>query len=79
MIKFVSANEGFIELFAGADTCVARVNTKESIAKVIKMYGIDNGAYFTSSMDFASEEGFESDDSAKILFNEGVDLVAKNV
>lgn len=78
MIKFVSANEGFIEMFSDADFCVARVNTKESIAKVIKMYGIDSSAYFSSSMDFASEEGFESDDSAKILFNEGVNLVAKN-
>ena len=41
-------------------------------------YGIDivnDTIYTTSSMDFASEEGFENDDDARTLMEEGFKLM----
>jgi hypothetical protein len=41
-------------------------------------YGIDTDTatiYTTSSMDFASEEGFENDDDARTLMEEGFKLM----
>jgi hypothetical protein len=36
----------------------------------VERYGLsDNGTYFSSDMDFASEEGFHDDSGAKDMFN----------
>lgn len=36
----------------------------------------DSGIYFSSSVDFASEEGFDSDDDAHAIINEALELIA---
>jgi hypothetical protein len=72
MIDFVSCDNGAIELFAG-DECVAVAETAKSIAYYLAEYGIDD-AYFSSSMDFADEYGFENAEDAKVLFDAGVKM-----
>ena len=77
MIKFVSADNGFIELSTDAGGVIARVNTAESVAYVVNMYGY-TGAYYSSSMDFADEEGFEYASQAKEIFEAGVEMAQNN-
>ena len=76
-IEFVSADEGFLELSTQYGDVVARVNTAESVAKVVEMYGY-NGGYYSSSMDFADEYGFATPSAAKELFEAGVELAQNN-
>ena len=49
--------------------------TVPEIAKLIKKYKISDNAYFGSSMDFASENGFKRDQDARILFGEASTIV----
>lgn len=73
MIKFVSADNGFIEMSTDNGGVIARVKTAESVAYVVDMYGYSS-AYYSSSMDFADEEGFEYASQAKEIFEAGVEL-----
>ena len=48
-----------------------RADTVEDGVYWVDQYGIDNNElYFSSSMDFATEEMFETDMGAKIMFEE---------
>jgi hypothetical protein len=71
MIDYISCDNGAIEMFAD-DVCVAVAETAKSIAYFLKEYGFDGSVYTSSSIDFASEYGFENDEDAIALWEEGV-------
>ena len=71
MIDFITANNGQIEMFSN-NSSVAKAATATSIAYFLQENGFDGSVMASSSMDFASEEGFDSDDDAKILWEQGV-------
>ena len=71
MIDFITANNGQIEMFSNGSS-VAKAATSKSIAYFLQQNGFDGEVMASSSMDFASEEGFDSDDSALNLWEQGV-------
>jgi hypothetical protein len=76
---FIGANNGGLEIFLGAGNLVAgNIQTAKTFKYVMDTYGIntDNDTiYTTSSMDFATEYGFEDDDDARVLMEEGFKLM----
>lgn len=66
MINFVSANDAKIELFNN-DNLVASCSSVDEIVSAFENFGF-SGGYFSSSMDFASEYGFDYDSQAKDMF-----------
>ena len=73
MIDFVSAKDGVLEMYAGK-RLVAEVCTAKSVAYYLHEEGYDGHYSFSSSMDFASEYGFDSDGDAHDIFERGVAL-----
>ena len=76
---FIGANNGGLEIFLGAGNLVAgNIQTAKTFKYVMDTYGIDTDndtIYTTSSMDFATEYGFEDDGDARILMEEGFKLI----
>ena len=76
---FIGANNGGLEIYLGVGNLVAgNIQTAKTFKYVMDTYGIDidnDTIYTTSSMDFATEEGFENDDDARILMEEGFKLM----
>ncbi len=70
MIDFISADNATIQLFDG-DNMVAAVKTAKSICYFLQEYGVAESVFASSSIDFASEYGFETDDEAMDLWLEG--------
>ena len=66
MINFVSANDAKIELF-NKDNLLASCSSVDEIVSAFENFGF-NGGYFSSSMDFASEYGFDYDSQAVEMF-----------
>ena len=71
-IDYIGADNGGLALFAGNVTIWA--TTAEAIAEAIKHYGIADTVMGSSSMDFASEVGFETDDGALNMWNEAIGI-----
>jgi len=71
-IKFVSASEGGLEFIieTAAKPIVRRADSIEDGVYMVERYGFCDSHYFTSSMDFASEEGFLTDGCAKVMFDQ---------
>jgi len=79
MIDYISANNGNIQLWNG-NQIVAEACTAKSIVYFLQENGFnEDGVYASSSMDFASEEGFETDDCAKNLWNEALNRYYSSV
>ena len=76
---FIGANNGGLEIYKGAGNLIAgNIQTAKTFKYVMDTYDIDivnDTIYTTSSMDFASEEGFENDDDARTLMEEGFKLM----
>ena len=76
---FIGANNGGLEIFLGAGNLVAgNIKTAKTFKYVMDTYDIDivnDTIYTTSSMDFATEYGFEDDDDARVLMEEGFKLI----
>jgi hypothetical protein len=76
---FIGANNGGLEVYLGVGNLIAgNIKTAKTLKYVMDTYGIDidtTTIYTTSSMDFASEEGFEDDDDARVLMEEGFKLI----
>ena len=71
MIDYISANNGNIQLWNG-NQIVAEACTAKSIVYFLQENGFnEDGVYASSSMDFASEEGFKNDEDATILWDKG--------
>ena len=73
-IDYISADEGGIKMWAGVGSSVGWANTAKGIASTLKTVGLAETCYGSSSMDFASEEGFENDDDAAKLWGEAIDI-----
>ena len=74
MIDYITAHNGGIKMFAG-DGLKGWSKTAEGIAYTFKPCGIAETLMGSSSMDFASEEGFETDDGAMLLLKRALELV----
>ena len=76
---FIAANNGGLEIYKGVGNLIAgNIKTAKTFKYVMDTHGIDvddDTIYYTSSMDFADEEGFAHYDDAKILAEEGFKLM----
>ena len=70
-INFVNAdNAGLVfRIETSEGNIFRRADTIEDGVYWVQRYGWSDGIYFSSDMDFASEEGFETDDAAKKMFD----------
>jgi len=71
---FIGAHEGGIQVFKGAGNLVGFANTPKMLAYILDTHKIFDSVMFTSSMDFADEEGFDHHDGAKNLWDAAVEL-----
>ena len=68
---FISANNGGIEVGIGVGNKVGFAKTAKMLKYILdtkKVNVFEDDVFFTSSMDFAHEEGFADQDGAKELF-----------
>ena len=76
---FISANNGGLEIYKGVGNLIAgNIKTAKTFKYVMDTHNIDidfDTIYYTSSMDFADEEGFAHYGDAKILAEEGFKLI----
>ena len=70
-IRFIAAHNGGIQMFSNPGELVAWAKTPEMIAYALRTKGADEIIMGSSSMDFASEEGFDNDEDATILWDKG--------
>ena len=82
MINYVDAVDGGIKLFYGEtrgsqgqyqDFVFAK--TPEGLAKHMAEIGLAETVMGSSNMDFASEEGFDTDDGAQLLLKRAFELI----
>ncbi len=72
---FIGADNGGIEVYIGVGNKVGFAKTPKMLAYILDTKNIYGSVMFTSSMDFADEEGFAHYDDAKILAEEGFKLM----
>ena len=76
MIHHIDAHNGSIRFYKDGGV-VGQANNANWIAHILKVHGgFDEYASMSSSMQFASEEGFENDDTAMDMLMEGMSLHA---
>lgn len=73
MIDYVAADNACVVLYEG-DNIVAECATAKTIAYYIAECGIADSFYFSSSMDFADEYGFDNAEDAKELLFAGIKM-----
>ena len=78
-IRFIAAHKGGIQMFSNPGELVAWAKTPEMIAYALRTKGADDIIMGSSSMDFASENGFDLDEDATILWDEGYDMYLDEV
>ena len=71
---FISAQNGGIGVYIGAGNKVGFAKTAKMLAYILDTHKIYGSVMFTSSMDFADEEGFDHYDGAKDLWNAAVEM-----
>ena len=71
MINYLNAEDGNVEFYAD-HTLVGRADNAEDLADILIDNDVAATVYGSSSMDFASEYGFVSDDAASNLLDEAV-------
>jgi len=74
LIDFVGAQDGGLIFFGDAADPVGFGSTVEECALIIAKNGLASEVSGSSSMDFASEYGFESDDDAMFMFRNAIKL-----
>ena len=72
-INFVTAKNGKIELMSDKTVVVSSVDVEE-LTKTMYDHGLADSVYHSSSMDFASEDGFENDGDAWVIFDEALKM-----
>ena len=70
-IDFITAAGGGIRMYAG-DNLKGWGGTAKGIAYTLRTVGLADCVMGSSSMDFASEEGFENDDDALLLWDDAI-------
>ena len=76
-INFISAEDGKLEL-SYYEMGVRKTKASENpiiLAEIMKKHGFDDDVMASSSMDFASENGFRTDDGAKNLYKNALTLI----
>ena len=73
-IRFIAAHNGGIQMFSNPGELVAWAKTPEMIAYALRTKGADEIIMGSSSMDFASENGFKNDEDAMTLWSEGYNM-----
>jgi len=73
-VDFVSAHNGGIQMYSDSGL-VGWGNTAESVAYILNTKGISSTVMASSSMDFASEEGFATNGGSHILWAQALELV----
>ena len=73
-IDFITAHNGGIKMFAGGDNLKGWGKTAEAIAYTLKTVGLADCVMGSSSMDFASQEGFENDGDAHALWSAAIEI-----
>ena len=71
---FIDAQNGGIGVFIGAGNQVGFAKTPKMLAYILDTKKIFGEVMFTSSMDFATEAGFATDDGAKTFFNNAIEM-----
>ena len=75
---FISANNGGLEIYKGVGNLIAgNIKTAKTFKYVMDTHNIDidfDTIYYTSSMDFADEYGFDHYDGAKNLWDDAVEM-----
>ena len=74
-VDFVSAHNGGIQMYSDSGL-VGWGNTAESVAYILNTKGISSTVMASSSIDFASEEGFATNNGAKLLWEQALELVS---
>ena len=81
MIDYISAHNGGFKMFSGGHLYEGGAlnlkgwgKTVESIAYTLKTVGLADQVMGSSTMDFASEEGFEDDGDALRLWDEAIGI-----
>ena len=78
MIDYISAENGGIKMYfknsLGKTDYAGWGTTAETIAAVMKKYGLAETVYGSSTMDFASEAGFENDGDAMKLWDDAIGI-----
>ena len=75
MIDYVDAYNGGIKMYAGVGNLKGWSKTAKGVAYTLKTCGIGDAIMGDSSMDFASEDGFKTDDGAMLLLKRALELV----
>lgn len=77
MFVFLTAEEGSIVVSIDHQP-VGCADTAEELADIFTANNItiDSDIYCSSSIDFASEEGFDSDDDAHAIINAAIEQIA---
>lgn len=70
-INFVTAKNGKVELMT-YNRVVASSEDASALANVMCDHGMADSVFHSSSMDFASEDGFENDGDAWVIFDDAV-------
>ena len=71
---FIDAMNGGIGVFIGAGNQVGFAKTPKMLAYILDTHKIFGEVMFTSSMDFADEEGFDTWDGARGFWQEGIEM-----
>ena len=73
-IDFITAENGGIKMYAGLHNVKGWGKTAKGIAYTLRTVGLADGVMGSSSMDFASEYGFENDGAARELWDEAIGI-----
>jgi hypothetical protein len=74
MFTFLNACDGEIVVTVDNEK-VGSANTAEGLAEIFTEYGCTAGdIYHSSDVDFASEEGFDTDDCAHNIINSALEM-----
>ena len=73
-IDYLAAHNGGINMFSDAGL-KGWASTAEGVAYTLKTIGIADSVMGASSMDFASEYGFDTDDGAMLLYKRALELI----
>ena len=74
-IRFISANKGGIELFSDPGVKIGYAKEPTKLAELIKVFGLGDDVYTSSSMDFADEEGFTTQNGAHVLWEKAINVI----
>ena len=73
-IHIVSAKKGKIEMRLADNTVLPLTDDPKMIALAVGCHGVEG--YFSSTMDFAHENGFAQPNAARNLFEQGMAIAA---